>query len=148
MVSLRCQSEGLVTRYWGRSVYMTPFSTKNQKLFMFFGRSLTWHWHSGGLKMLNGFLKVIPLSSPCKLQKRKFVFKKTVTLCACILRVQSISLREFLYKLTLPTTDLAWIIQHFLLCVQGSFWQYCCLYMKLSKNAKEKCFHFQYIVFV
>ncbi len=56
------------------------------------------------------------LLSLCKLRKHEFV--KTVRSCAYILRVQSIGIWHnrcvvFLYKVTLPSTGLACIMQHF-----------------------------------
>ncbi len=99
------------------SGYTTQFSTKMEKclcilvIHVLYKRTSFWSLKRQTFEnvffFLQHFFKLLPL---CKLWKCKFV--KTVTSCSCILCVHSIDMHTFLYKVTLPTTDLACIVQH------------------------------------
>ncbi len=107
--------------------------------------------HFGGLKTQtfdNGFhnARFWKRYNLCKLQKHEFV--KTVTLCTCILRVQSIGMqvRSIFYKVSLPTTGLAWkntalLVVFMDLCERDRFDQFV-VCMQNFTNAKEKLFCF------
>ncbi len=115
-------------RKMGLGVYVTPFSTKNWKRFMFW---LFIKYTTTGPENYNfwkqvlkcTFLKTIPSFSLCKLQKLKFV--KTMS-CSCVLYVlQSVQVQSSSLQSDISNTESKW----------GSFWQ--CFQCKVFWLAKQ-----------
>ncbi len=109
-------------------LFVTPFSTKNWKLFMFWlfiiyttTRLGNYNFWKQVLKWK--FLKTIPSLSLCKLQKWKFV--KTMS-CTCVLYVlQSVQVQSSSLQSDISNTESKW----------GSFWQ--CFQWKVFWLAKQ-----------
>lgn len=128
---------------------MTPFSTKciifyHYYLFIYFCSLFTWQESFGGLKMQtfknrfrcsNNNISVSVYKTKTQICENSDVIRLCIT--HAVYRNVYVHSYSVSHKLRAPTSGLAWIMQSFLMDQQGLFWQLCCLYVKLFKDAEQ-----------